>query len=457
MTSRDSKNPGAPPQTEAFTQLADLIRREASGEFIAATRGCEIHLFLQQGRLAWGYSTRNRGTFRAYLESACGVTSSDFSEIIEACRRERAPLGETLVRLKLASTEQVSGALRQQIATAVQELAELGDVQAMFLARDAAWRDHNGTLTFTLDEVLEFALPPRASAALDSAALARRVRKALPTLEWVAIADASAILHAEPPAVRRAKGPGPEPGASEAAALHRATIAQGAHLVFTRNGTTTVGVALADDASSLWGRLSRGTPLFEALATFSRLGAKPPPAPRPLEGDARREGPTDAPFDASASSLLRDPAVSAILTVGDDGSPGPSFARPTLQVDRLLPRLVLRSALLAQISSDHPDHPDHPNPVTSPSPSPVPRWGLPRDLSVADELGWWFGAPTGHATTWILTSPSLSPGLGLAFLRTMTTGLRIAREAEAKLSSREASSGSSSADTSARAAGAPRA
>jgi hypothetical protein len=454
VTSRNSKSPGAPPQTEALTQLAELIHRDASGEFIAATRGCEVHLFLQQGRLAWGYSTRNRGTFRAYLESACGVTSSDFSEIIEACRRERAPLGETLVRLKLASTEQVSGALRQQIAAAVQELAALGDVPAMFLARDAVWRDHNGTLTFTLDEVLEFALPPKASAALDGAALTRRVRKALPSLEWVAIANASSVIHAEQPPEGSANGP----AASEAAALHRATIAQGAHLVFTRNGSTTVGVALADDASSLWGRLSRGTALFEALATFSRLGARPPQARSPLEGDARREGPPDAAFDAVAPSLLRDPTVSAVLTLGDDGRPGPSLTRPTLRVDRLVPRLVLRSTLLAQTSSDHPNaashpiapsHPELPNPVASPSPDPAPGLRLPRDLSVADELGWWFGAPTGHSITWILTSASLSPGLGLAFLRTMTTGLR-------RLSSSEADSGSGSAGTSAPAAGAPR-
>ena len=322
------------------------------------------------------------------------MAPADFAEIIETCRRERVPLGETLVRLKLASTEQVSRALRQQIAGAVEVLRALGDAPTMFLSRDSAWRGHDRSLTFTLDAVTTHLPPARSAPATSNAeALANEVREALPSLQWVAVASASGLIHEEP------KGQ-----AEEVPALHRATVADGAHLVLSRNSNRTiVGVALSDEESSLWGSLSSSVSLSEALAVFSRLGVPFPHEPQCPEGAPERHGPPSPPFDALARSLMRDADVWGVVTMSRAGTLGPALARADVSVDELVPRLMARSALLA------------PTPVDLPAALPV--------LAVADGSGWWFGAPLGDSIAWILARPSLAAGLGIALLRSMAQEL----------------------------------
>lgn len=391
----ESRPPDGLPSTRPFIELEALTRRMASGEFIAAAHGCEVHLYLQEGRFAWAYSTKNRGTFRAYLETACGVTPSEFSDIIETCRRERAPLGETLVRLKLASTEQVSRALRQQIAEAIEVLRELGDAPVMFLARDATWRKHDRFLTFTLDAVATHVPHPHPAPPLfDARALADEVREALPSLEWVAVSDASAVLYEE----LRGR-------AFETPPLHCATVAQGAHLVLSRNGSRTiVGVAVGDAAASLWGCLSSGVSLSEALTVFSRFGTQAPseaehPCP---EGAPLRDGPLDSRFDTIAESLMRDANVWAVISMNRDGTRGATLVRPSVPLDRLVAPLIGRSALLV--------------------PQPVDLQSL-SVLAMADSRGWWFGAALGDSTAWLLACPTLAPGLGIALLRSLAQTL----------------------------------
>src|SRR5690242_4483859 len=98
------------------TDLADWVKSGASGEFICASSALEVHVHLQLGRVAWATDSRHAFVFTRHLQEHAALTKEQFREVLEECRRNHLPLGETLVRWGLATLAQVRAALRHQIS-----------------------------------------------------------------------------------------------------------------------------------------------------------------------------------------------------------------------------------------------------------------------------------------------------------------------------------------------------
>lgn len=125
-------------------ELYRLARATANGELICAAMQLEIHVFLQAGRIAWATDSRHPFAFASHLQRIARIDPDTLRQVVEECRRERLPLGETLVEWGLASWDGVRTALAHQISLAVSQLATLELAQTLFLER--AFRDYDERL-----------------------------------------------------------------------------------------------------------------------------------------------------------------------------------------------------------------------------------------------------------------------------------------------------------------------
>ena len=76
--------------------LSDLVACEASGELICVSDKFEVHVYFQRGRIAWATDSTRPLAFTRYLLETAKIDPEIFREILESCRREKRPLGETL-------------------------------------------------------------------------------------------------------------------------------------------------------------------------------------------------------------------------------------------------------------------------------------------------------------------------------------------------------------------------
>ena len=98
-----------------FRALIELVEQSASGEFVCVAKSAEMHVFLQNGRVAWATDSSAPFAFSRWLLEHTGLTKEVFQEVLESCRRDRLPLGETLVEWRVATREEIKSALRFQI------------------------------------------------------------------------------------------------------------------------------------------------------------------------------------------------------------------------------------------------------------------------------------------------------------------------------------------------------
>jgi len=143
---------------DPYAPLKEHVADKASGEFIVASNDLEVHIYLQNGRIAWSTSSASRFAFARYLIEHCGVDGEALREIVQECRRTKKPLGETLIQWGVATPEQVRDALRSQIADAVQSLAGVRNASNLFLQRQGGYDSYSSELTFELDEILNVTL-----------------------------------------------------------------------------------------------------------------------------------------------------------------------------------------------------------------------------------------------------------------------------------------------------------
>jgi predicted regulator of Ras-like GTPase activity (Roadblock/LC7/MglB family) len=173
---------GDPPRSPALAKLLDAVQREANGEFLCACREGEFHVYLQGGRIAWATDSKHRRAFTQHLKQSAGVDEASIEAVVSDCRRTRRPLGEALVTWKLATRDQVRGALRHQIEEALKMVDAPGECQAMFLQRDQYERYDPG-LTFPLAELLPGLVasePPERPLAAPERVVAPRLERAPP-------------------------------------------------------------------------------------------------------------------------------------------------------------------------------------------------------------------------------------------------------------------------------------
>ncbi len=140
-----------PARTSAVAQLADLAARKACGELVCSSSADEIHVYLQEGRIAWASSKRQRHAFTSHLKETTGADDESIEAVVSECSRTHRPFGEALVAWKIATAEQVRASLRHQIRMALESVANAEDARTLFLERERYRYDE--VLTFPLAEV----------------------------------------------------------------------------------------------------------------------------------------------------------------------------------------------------------------------------------------------------------------------------------------------------------------
>ena len=133
--------------------LGRLCAEAATGELICATEDAEVHVHLQEGRVAWATSSNARFAFARHVVEECGIDKDALRELVLECQRERKPLGETLIEWGLATQEQVRSALQQQVRDALATLPTDGSAATVFLRRGDGYAKYDRELTFALEEV----------------------------------------------------------------------------------------------------------------------------------------------------------------------------------------------------------------------------------------------------------------------------------------------------------------
>ncbi|MBX3229611.1 MAG: sigma-54-dependent Fis family transcriptional regulator [Labilithrix sp.] len=124
-------------------RVAVLSKEGASGELICASDTIEVHVYLQRGRIAWATDAAQPLAFTRYLLERAQIDVEVFREILESCRREKRPLGETLIAWGVATREEVRDALRHQIELALARIHESGPVESLFLKRTSQFSDYD--------------------------------------------------------------------------------------------------------------------------------------------------------------------------------------------------------------------------------------------------------------------------------------------------------------------------
>ena len=145
--------------------LLEHAARGVSGELIGVSDGVEVHVYLQRGRLAWATDSVHPLAFTRRLVATAKIDVETFREVLDACRREKRPLGETLMAWEVATKDEIRGALRHQIDTALSLLRTSEPMQTIFLARPTQFADYDTELTFTVEELGLFAPRPSPSLA----------------------------------------------------------------------------------------------------------------------------------------------------------------------------------------------------------------------------------------------------------------------------------------------------
>lgn len=378
----------------ALVRLRALAAAAASGELICAGDAIEVHVYLQRGRIAWATDSSHPFAFASHLQEAAQIDTETFRQVVEECRRERLPLGETIVEWGLASWDAVRASLAHQIALALAILAAAAGAQTLFLERAYAYSER---LTFALDDVLAPGVesPPEPPAvAATPGVSARQLRTAIDGLSWVEAHGPDEVVDAEPRDVRHVPD-----------ALVRATLRDGATFAAIRGPRSSI-VGVTTPARTVWVGLSHdvmfGIAVSELLAA---LGVSDPAreriAPRtssaPWTIGAAGELAAMAAFyeravDVLAAIALRD--AEPVAAIGGDRL---SRARATDLAARRLPALGHAVALAdAGLSS----------------------LGLARQTMVSAERDvWCFGAALGRGDSlWLFVDRRNAQGLGWAYL-----------------------------------------
>lgn len=252
----------------------ELLRRraraEASGELICASATAEVHVFLQRGRVAWAIDSAHPFVFTRFLKEQSKIDDEAFSHVLDSCRRDRLPLGETLVAWGLATLSDILAALRYQIQLALATLRSIEDTaEAIFLER-RRFGEYDVRLTFDLTEILEDggveASRARAASVADDANGASQARAVLGSVRgatWVQVLDDGRRVDV----AARAEGDVPPVSRD----LVQATLDDGADFVGLRSPDGSLLGGLLGPRRHLWCALSANANYGAAFAAISGL------------------------------------------------------------------------------------------------------------------------------------------------------------------------------------------
>ena len=403
--------------------LMSLASAAASGEFICASSTGEIHVYLQRGRIAWATDSRHPFAFAAHLQETAGIDVDTFRQIVEECRREKLPLGETLVEWGLATWEVVRSALAHQIEAALSLLSTTESGQTLFLARGYATYDEH--LTFVIGDFIRPTAPVRrepvpdpapapAEVARPSATVAGRLRASIEGLSWVELYDDDRMVDGDP----RSTTP------RVPASLIRATLLDGADFAAIRSTRTSViGFAFARPRS-VWCRVSAESTFGAVVSSiWSIAGGSDKPADRPPprpDATAWSLGEPDAASGEAVRAFLhraQDVLGAVVLAADPSSAPVVGCGCSLLEPAHALDIARRRSANFANGLM----------PMTDETERALDSIGFSLKTMVSGEPRLWcFGAELEREsgeTLWLFLDRRNSQGLGWAYLSALTRSL----------------------------------
>jgi hypothetical protein len=409
-----------------LAELRDLAARGGTGEFICAAAAVEIHVYLQHGRVAWATSSTHPFEFAKYIKEHNRIDDATFRHVVEECRRDKLPLGETLVAWDLLTWDDVNAALRHQVRLALVTLAELAGARTMFLERKH-YVEYNPELTIDLASIAPAGPAPRRTAAGDlprpsskppSPGLAFELAEDIEGAAWVEILDAERVVDAAPAAVSS------HPRVP--AELVRTTIDDDADFVAVRSARGSIlGARLTRARRSLWCALAADSTFGAAVSVLSSLSAiQPHPCEPPRSTDGRVvEIGDERALDASEMRLVfgRAREILAAIVLSSRGEPVVGISRGGVD-EGCVELLRRRAAVFAVPIFDRPAPSDDERTGTR-----MAALGFTCRTLVTGERGFWcFGAELCEPmaqTLWVLTDRNASQGLGWACLTALSRGL----------------------------------
>ncbi len=402
--------------------LFDLIAQEASGELVSVSSNVEVHLYLQSGRVAWATDSSLPFAFIRHLLEHTTLTKETFHEILESCRRDRLPLGETLLAWQVVSLDEIRGALEHQIRGALTTLDASPDGRTIFLSRHREYASYDTRLTFDARE-----LSPRGprSKRLDrhgapATPLLDRVREQLSEAAWLEALDGHDLIEHLPASALAVVSRVPTIVAER-------TVLDGADHVALRTARgTLLGTAINVARRSLWCRLRPESAFGIALSALCKVAGIDrisTPAPAPPQGWSKTPvqhtwGSSERPIEVDEMRTLMERAseIEGVLLFEND-QPVCGAWRDRIDAS-LMSDIVRRRAPVLDVRLS----PD-PNEVGS----DLEDLGYHLNSMVTGEAeAWCFGTELGESprqSLWIFTDRASAQGLGWAYLTSLARQL----------------------------------
>jgi hypothetical protein len=400
--------------------LERLSRAGATGELICAAEDLEVHVYLQEGRVAWATSSAARFAFGRDLRQRAGIDAQTFKELVEECRRSRRPLGEMLIEWRLASLVDVRESLRLQIRHALESLVALGSAGSLFLERGQRYLTYARALTFALPELLGELATLRDATRGDATAgdatpdaLARQLAQLLPDLRWLEVRRGPEVRVVHP------EGALPRCSPREVGALAFGT---GVDVVAVRAGLGALFGLVCPRDAEIWLAPGPETRLGGVFSAISALFPRPP-ASRQERGTVpctHGEG-CEACVACLRDALARSTDVLS-LTLLRPGGGAHVVAREGVDAPALLALQRARSAILdiEAVTRD----------ATEPDDPEVDALGpAHRSLVIGTADAWYFACrvPDPSARVLWLSAPRAS-GQGLAWALLTATARQLGRQ-----------------------------
>lgn len=419
---------------EPLSTMIALVRDHASGELVCASEDLEVHVYLQRGRIAWATDASRPLAFTRHLLEHTRIDIDTYREFLETCRREKLPLGETLVSWGVATLDEVRDALRLQIDMAVERIQSAGPAQTLFLRRPSQFEGYDTRLTFELDGILAGLAEKTASgegnesvARDDASRLERvtgvrlivaetarrtdieRIRASLDGLEWVERLDGTALVESSPPS------PGAVTAPRVPADVAARTLLDGAQLVALRlAGATLAGVHLPS-GQSLWCQVAAETTVGAIVTSLTSLlptPAEPTTSAPPPAGELWMSACADTSLGPTTREFLeRCPEIHGVFVL-DGVKTVLGIGRSSISADSFHALVSVRGSALALASAL--ESAGHGAPAAELS---------PRRLMSAEADYVLFATELGHhgsgRLVWIALDRACSKGLGWGYLTSL--------------------------------------
>ena len=412
-------------QRSPLEELCELARLGQTGEFVCATAGVELHVYLQRGRLAWATNSTYPFEFAKYIKEHSNIDDETFRQVVAECRREKQHLGATLVAWELAGWDEIQRALSHQAKLAIGALSQVPRGSRNLFLERTKLTEYDDECTVPIEAIVaELDVEPRRQEPVAehprARSLAWDVLGEIEDAMWVEVLTPDGVVDAAP--IRTVESHVPM-------SLVRNSIDDSADFVGMRSTRGTMlgaRVVVKGHPGSVWFKLAPNATYGAAVTSFSSLGVA-------VSGGSRFElsqgkglpawelGPHDSAAAADLRLLFeRAPEILAAIVLSKTGEPIVGAGRRDVCTLANCTALVKRRKQVFSV----------PMFETSPGEArgtQASALGFDLRTVVTGEGSFWcFGAEliqVGGRTLWMLTDRKVAQGIGWACLTTLTRSL----------------------------------